>query len=314
MNIKMRLWLSGLCAAAILFAACDTVGGTNNTAAAADVKPPVPGEITAFSIGDNDGIIDGEDISVVVPQDADLTELAPEITLDTEEAEVVPASGEPQDFTGSVTEPLEYIVSAHKTYKVTVENAGDGSGERAITEFTVTIGEGEGVKTYTGTIDEAKKTITVIMPYGQSFVSISPVIKLSDKAVVTPASGTAQNFSTSNVAPVFYTVTAENRMQARYKVSIMAEGQGSADSPLGMPLTLSPVSLELPASTLKASISANTGFDSYLWTIDDVPLQANGRLININREDYIIGPHNLSVTAYKNGVPFNAKMTFEVIK
>jgi hypothetical protein len=313
MDIKTRLWLSGLCAVAVLFAACDEDSAITELVPEETLEPDeetvsVPGEIIAFSIDGNDGIIDNDVITVVVPQNADLTELAPEITLDTEGANVVPASGEPQDFTDSVTEPLEYTVSAHKTYAVTVKNAGHGSSERAITGFTITVDS----KPYTGTIDEAQKTITLVLPYGTSLVSLAPKITLSTNATVTPASDSRQNFSFSNVVPFPYTVTAQNGMQARYNVTVIMDGQGSVTPPLGMTLTLSPDNLRLPSYTPNASVSANTGFDSYSWTIDGAPAQAYGRLITIIRANHIIGPHILSVTAYKDGVPFNAEMTFTI--
>jgi hypothetical protein len=344
MNWKTRLWLGGLCA--VLFASCpneagDTSGRENEVIAS---ETPAPGEITAFSIEVDgavyEGIIDrneeitAEDedeedatedeavtagfvISVVVPQDADLSALAPEIAV-TKDALVSPASGVARDFSGSEEKPLVYTVSGGKTYAVTVVNAGTGSDARAITAFDITIevedDEGETEeRTFNGTINEKNKTITLVLPYQTPLASLAPTITLSEGASVDPASGAARNFTASSVAPVAYTVRAENGMRTRYKAAILTEGKGGAANPLGMTLALLPAAVSLPPSTLNATVSATAGFDSYTWRVNgaEVP-EEHGRNITITRADYIIGPHNLSVIAWKDNVPFHADMIFTI--
>lgn len=86
-------------------------------------------DITSFVFNGFDpvavGEIDGTDIAVHVPPEADLTNLKPEIEV-SEGATVSPASGEAQDF----TEPVEYTVTAEngltKVYTVTVTPDGEG--------------------------------------------------------------------------------------------------------------------------------------------------------------------------------------------
>ena len=77
-------------------------------------------DITAFSIGDAEGTIDGSNIAVEVPHGTAVTALTPTITV-SEGATVSPTSGTEQDFTNAVT----YTVTAEdgettKVYTVTV--------------------------------------------------------------------------------------------------------------------------------------------------------------------------------------------------
>ncbi len=55
-------------------------------------------------------------------------------------------------------------------------------------------------------IDEVNKTVLITMPQGSNISALSPVITVSPNATISPASGTAHDFS----APVIYSVTAED--------------------------------------------------------------------------------------------------------
>lgn len=67
-----------------------------------------------------------------------------------------------------------------------------------------------------GTIDEENFTVALDVPSGTDITALTPEISISDKATITPASGTAQDFT----SPVVYTVTAENGTSAEYTVTI----------------------------------------------------------------------------------------------
>ncbi len=82
----------------------------------------------------------------------------------------------------------------------------DLSGDVQITSFKL-----NGVD---GTIDEAKKKIKVMMPLGSDLTNLTPAIVASDRAVLSPASGVAQNFT----SPIEYRVTNGNLL-AKYSVS-----------------------------------------------------------------------------------------------
>ncbi len=85
---------------------------------------------------------------------------------------------------------------------------------------------GFAVPAATGVIDEAAKTITVNVPEGTNVTTLVPVIVVSPKATVSPASGMVQNFST----PIQYTVTAANNSTVSYTVTVTVGG-GSVDNP-----------------------------------------------------------------------------------
>ncbi len=92
------------------------------------------------------------------------------------------------------------------------------STEKAIITFVV-----EGVS---GTIDEAAKTIVLVLPNGTDLTSLSPTITISAFATVNPASGAAQDFTD----PVGYTVTAEDGTSVGYTVTLTMEPCVSDDS------------------------------------------------------------------------------------
>ncbi|MDR2040442.1 MAG: hypothetical protein LBQ60_21205 [Bacteroidales bacterium] len=60
-------------------------------------------------------------------------------------------------------------------------------------------------------------TITKQFPKGSQVGSLTPTIKVSDKASVSPESGISQDFSSGRI--VKYTVTAENGDEKVYSVS-----------------------------------------------------------------------------------------------
>lgn len=88
--------------------------------------------------------------------------------------------------------------------------------EAVITRFVIN-------NVYTGTIDEANKTITVYVPGSVGLTGLVPTITYSKYATITPASGVAQDFTN----PVVYKVT-NNTAEASYTVMVIAIGKPSA--------------------------------------------------------------------------------------
>jgi PBP1b-binding outer membrane lipoprotein LpoB len=76
-----------------------------------------------------------------------------------------------------------------------------------------------------GTIDEANGKIAVTVPSGTSVTSLAPVIVVSAKATVNPASGVAKDFTN----PVTYTVTAENGRKKSYVVTVQVQKKSDKD-------------------------------------------------------------------------------------
>ncbi|MFA8434554.1 MAG: endonuclease [Marinifilaceae bacterium] len=83
------------------------------------------------------------------------------------------------------------------------------SSAKAITSFTI-----DGKK---GIINTSNHTITFNFPENTQVTALAPEIVISNKASVSPQSGTPQNFTN----PVSYTVTAEDGSQQTYQVTIV---------------------------------------------------------------------------------------------
>jgi hypothetical protein len=94
------------------------------------------------------------------------------------------------------------------------------SGEKKLLSFEVAVaGEYK-----PGAIDEALHTVSLTLPAGTNVTALSPVIAVSEKAAVSPASGVMQDFSN----PVTYTVTAENGSAQPYTVTVLAAANKTA--------------------------------------------------------------------------------------
>ena len=106
---------------------------------------------------------------------------------------------------------LMLVVVACKTAEVAPAPAPVKSAAKEITKFSFA-GLSPAVD---GTIDATAKTISATVLLNTDVTKLSPTITISDKATVSPASGTAQNFTN----PVNYIVTAEDGTTQTYAVS-----------------------------------------------------------------------------------------------
>lgn len=68
----------------------------------------------------------------------------------------------------------------------------------------------------TAEIGASPKTVKATVPYGTSLTELAPTIIVSEKAVVSPASGAVQNFANG----LTYTVTAEDGSKQEYRASV----------------------------------------------------------------------------------------------
>ena len=75
------------------------------------------------------------------------------------------------------------------------------------------------------TVMESAKTIVATLPAETDLTALVPVITVSDKATINPASGVRQDFTN----PVTYTVTAEDGSQASYTVALTVEDNGGGN-------------------------------------------------------------------------------------
>jgi uncharacterized lipoprotein YddW (UPF0748 family) len=177
--------------------------------------PSTERQIDYFAFEAVDPVAEGEinhadgTIKVTVPFGADLSELTPTIQV-SEGATVNPASGQPQDFSNFVIYTVTAASGAKKSYTVLVSEGP--SNNAALTSFRF-----PGLF-MSGTIDEESREITFEVPYGTDLSSLeAEIIPQEEDASVTPASGTAQDFS----QPVEYTITApDGETTAAYTVKV----------------------------------------------------------------------------------------------
>ncbi len=157
--------------------------------------------------------------------------------------------------------------SASKKVKLNVK-----SNAKAITAFTV-----GGVA---GTIDETNHTIAVALPYGTDVTSLSPTIAVSDNATVSPASGTAKNFTNQ----VTYTVTADNSTTQDYIVTVTVAASGgktlqSITTPTAITGLTNGTAKTAAALLLPSTVTLVAGGDSVTasvtWAVYSCPYDAS---------------------------------------
>lgn len=158
--------------------------------------------ITAYKLGDAEGVINGDNIAITIPYAMDLAAVKPEITFSEFAVLVEPDTLKVGGNTYTVTSEDGKV----RTYTVTITRTAVARG-RQILSFTY--GAAAGV------IDQVNGTITMELPAGTG-TTFAPTIRVSDFATVTPASGEAQDFS----KPVQYKVKAQNGSTNTYTVTV----------------------------------------------------------------------------------------------
>jgi len=144
-------------------------------------------------------------VAVTVPYGTDVTALVPTVVHNG--ASVNPASGAVRNFTSQVTYRVTAADTSTQDYTVTVTVAARSA--KAITAFNLTSPASRGY------VNEVDHTIEVILPYGTAVTALAPAIT-HNGASVSPASGTARNFS----SPVTYTVTAADGSTQNYAATV----------------------------------------------------------------------------------------------
>ncbi|MFY0687681.1 MAG: VCBS repeat-containing protein [Cyclobacteriaceae bacterium] len=162
-------------------------------------------------------------ISATMADGTDLTVLAPTILVSTGST-ISPASGTAQDFSTAVT----YTVTAEngdtQAWSVMVTTAESFSDSTDITSFVIASGDGH-PEPVEGTIDTSTHTVSLTMPYDTDLTVLTPTIEVSTGATISPASGTAQDFSSA----VTYTVTAENGDTQAWIISVNVQQNSASD-------------------------------------------------------------------------------------
>ncbi|MCX7953859.1 MAG: DUF5018 domain-containing protein [Bacteroidales bacterium] len=162
----------------------------------------IPNQISS-TINHND-----TSVTVLMPYGTDVTNLTPEIIV-SPGATINPPSGVAQNFTN----PVIYTVISEdntsiKYWKVYVIVGLNNQADILSFEIPGQI---------SSNINYADTSVTVLMPHGTNLTNLTPIITISQGAIITPPSGTPQDFTN----PVIYTVTAQDGITTKYwKVTV----------------------------------------------------------------------------------------------
>lgn len=109
------------------------------------------------------------------------------------------------------------------------------------------------------------KNIVAIMPSGTDVTNLVPVISVSDKATVNPASGEPKDFT----QPVSYTVTAEDGSQAVYSATVIVKAKSSEKRILSLRFASLDLNATIDESTkeIKATVPMVTDVSALVPTI-----------------------------------------------
>lgn len=260
--------------------------------------------ITAYKLGDAEGVINGDNIAITIPYAMDLAAVKPEITISEFAVLVAPDTLKVGGNTYTVTSED----GSKRTYTVTITRTPVATG-RQILSFTY--------GAVAGTIDQVNGTISLELPAGTS-TTFAPTIKLSDFATVTPASGEAQDFS----KPVKYKVTAQNGSTNTYTVTVTVS-QEQAENPYkaDMESLVSKINQRYSRTTAGAWEDwewMNLGFyQKKLGNLDDdfsiaecikrLDTTTNVAMTNIDRKIMTLTARGIDcskLSKYNNGEPF----------
>lgn len=260
--------------------------------------------ITAYKLGDAEGVIDGDNIAITIPYAMDLAAVETEITISESAALTAPDALKEGENTYTVTAED----GTERVYTVTITRTAVATG-RQILSFTY--------GAVAGTIDQVNGTISLGLPAGTS-TTFAPAIRVSDFATVTPASGEARDFS----KPVKYKVTAQNGSTTTYTVTVTVS-QEQAENPYkaDMESLISKINQRYSRTTAGAWEDwewMNLGFyQKKLGNLDDgfsiaecikrLDTTTNVAMTNIDRKIMTLTARGIDcskLSKYNNGEPF----------
>lgn len=182
------------------------------------VEQPVKLEISSFSFDQFNPIVIAEInqetkvINAIVPFDADLKSLAPSVVA-TQGATITPPPGFIYDFSNGLDFKIT-LGQEVKTYSVTVVLGT--SPQNQILNFEI--------PEYNKNTEIDGLNIKLTVAYGVDITQVKPIITISPKSTVSPASGAEVDLSN----PVTYTVTAENGEKKEFIVTANVEDPETA--------------------------------------------------------------------------------------
>ncbi|MEM1483582.1 hypothetical protein V6615_01765 [Oscillospiraceae bacterium PP1C4] len=162
------------------------------------------------------GAVGANTVSIIdVPSDANVTSLAPDITLAAGTNVCAPASGVPQDFTNPVTYTVSGDGLKPKAYTVTVTKNGKPDGGDTPTDTRALI-TAFSIDSVAGNIDNAAGTIQVKLPSDTDMTKLCPDVTVAAGCTIDPLQGEVLNFE----EPVVYTVTRGDQSKC-YTVTVV---------------------------------------------------------------------------------------------
>ncbi len=182
-------------------------------------------KITKFSFSGLTPVVDAtideanKKITAVVPATVDISKLIPTITVSLK-AKLSPETGKAQDFNNEVTYTVTAEDGSTATYKVQVSRTKLSAKEILSFSFN------DFSPAVIAKIDNTTKTITATVSSTADLSKLKPNITVSERAKVTPASGTILDFS----KPVSFTVTAEDGSTQVYTATITKEAPVSTST------------------------------------------------------------------------------------
>lgn len=171
------------------------------------------------------GIVDkvAHTVTLTVPYATDLSALVASFTLtDGATAKVGGNTQTSGSTANNFISPVTYTLTASdgtttQDWVVTVNKAAASTG-KDIVSFRF-----EGLTPpVNGVVNNTNHTVALEVPSGTSLTALVPTIVLSENATVSPASGVAQNFTST----VTYTVTAQNGATQPYTVTVTVAAAG----------------------------------------------------------------------------------------
>ena len=184
-------------------------------------KEPVPTDFITFKFAGLNPVVNGvinksnKTVSLEVPYATNLTALVATYTVSDGVTVKVGSTDQVSGTTANnFTNPVKYTLtkgSATQEWTVTVTKTA-ASTAKEITSFKFDAL----VPPVSGTIDATAKTISLEVPNGTNVTALVPTIVISPLATVLPASGAAQNFTST----VNYTVTAQDGSTQVWKATV----------------------------------------------------------------------------------------------
>ncbi|MET3126468.1 hypothetical protein ABID42_001570 [Arcicella rosea] len=182
-------------------------------------------KITKFSFSGLTPVVDAtideanKKITAVVPATVDISKLIPSITVSLK-AKLSPETGKAQDFSNDITYTVTAEDGSTATYKVQVSRTKLSAKDILSFSFN------DFSPAVIAKIDNTTKTITATVSSTADLSKLKPNIAVSERAKVTPASGTILDFS----KPVSFTVTAEDGSTQVYTATITKEAPVSTST------------------------------------------------------------------------------------